>query len=1126
MAGVRSWLEGIGLAEYVNAFEANDIDLEILRDLTDADLKQLGVTSTGHRVRLRTAIGDKPRDRRDAAPNGPTDDAAPQRTEPPTENSPQAERRQITVMFCDLVDSATLAEQLDPEDLRTLMQGYQRACSDVVEQYEGHVAQYLGDGLMTYFGWPRAHEDDAERSVHAALDIIEAVKTVDAPDPLSVRIGISTGRVVVGDTGAGDASSPKLAVGETPNRAARLQALAEPDTIVLGPLTHHLTKGAFEYSDLGEHRLKGILEPVRARRVTGPSSVIGRFEARHGGDLPPPVGRDSEIAMLIDRWEQAKDGEGQVVLLSGEPGIGKSRILRALRDHVDREPHQRLRYQCSPYHTNSAFYPVIEQLVRVARFAVGDSDERKLEKLEHIVSVGTERPEDAMPYFAELLRLPVSDRYPLPPTNAEQRKDRSLEFMAEQVVTMSRHNPLLLIVEDMHWIDPSSLESVSRDIDRIGHERVLMVLTHRPHFTSPWSGRSHVTTLTLNRLSRDQAAEVATRIAGNKLLPATVVDEIVAKADGVPLFVEELTKDMLESGKLVETESGYQIGGHPGPLSIPATIQDSLMARLDRLASIKDVAQVGAVIGRTFGYELLSAISDKSDADLQSALRQFMDSELIFGHGTPPNATYTFKHVLVQETAYASLLKGRRQELHALIADVIAERFPQLAETEPELIAHHCTHAGALSRAVGYWTKAGKLASARTNNLEAIAHLRKGLEVLAEIPKSVQRDRLELELQVTLGSPLLALRGYTSEEAGNAYANARILSDRLGDNANQFPVLFGVWVYHWNGGDLREARTVAEDFLERADRDRSHDAVLMGQRNMGLSMTGLGRLEDARKHLQKSLELYDPATDRGLSYLYTQDPWVAASGFLSLTLWALGHRREAAETSAKSVTYARDIDHPFSLGYALFCAALFHAVARDPEAVGHCAAEGRALCRTHSFPVFLAYARFFEGYAQAASGAPEAGIDEMVKGLEETKKLGMVVWRPVALAVLAEVYAEVGEHRKALDAVERGLRRAASREEHFALADLYRLKGILLSRKPRGNTADAESWLQRALDTARVQGARSWELRAAIALAELWQDQGKSTQAATLIEPLVNDGDAEAGDADFERARAIISSQK
>ena len=492
-----------------------------------------------------------------------------------------------------------------------MMQGYQRACRTVIEQYEGHVAQYLGDGLMTYFGWPRAHEDDAERSVHAALDIIAAVKIVDAPDPLCVRIGISTGRVVVGDTGAGDASSPKLAVGETPNRAARLQALAEPDTIVLGPLTHHLTEGAFEYFDLGEHRLKGIIEPVRARRVVGPSDVIGRFETRHGGDLPPPVGRDSEIAMLIERWEQAKDGEGQVVLLSGEPGIGKSRILRALRDHVDQEPHQRLRYQCSPYHANSAFYPVIEQLSRVARFEVGDSDERKLEKLERIVSVGTERLEDAMPYFAELLRLPASDRYPLPQISAEQRKDRALEFMAEQVVTMSRQKPLLLIVEDMHWIDPSSLESVSRDIDRIGHERVLMVLTHRPYFNPPWSGRSHITTLTLNRLSRDQAAEVATRIAGNKALPAIVVDEIVAKADGVPLFVEELTKDVLESGSLSETENGYEISGRLGPMSIPATIQDSLMARLDRLTPIKEIAQVGAVIGRTFSYALLAAITKR-----------------------------------------------------------------------------------------------------------------------------------------------------------------------------------------------------------------------------------------------------------------------------------------------------------------------------------------------------------------------------------------------------------------------------------------------------------------------------------------------------------------------------------
>ncbi len=1115
MVGVRSWLEHIGLIEYADTFEANDVDVDLLAYLTDEDLKHLGVRSTGHRVRLRSAIAQEAKVDTRSAP-------VQEDTGGTQQEASQAERRQITVMFCDLVDSAKLAEQLDPEDLRSLMQGYQRACGAVIERYEGHVAQYLGDGLMTYFGWPAAHEDDAERSVYAALDIIGAIKAVEAPEPLRVRVGISTGRVVVGETGGGDASSPKLAVGETPNRAARLQGLAKPDTIVLGPLTHHLTKGAFEHSDLGEHRLKGVVEPVRAHRVIGPSAEIGRFEARHGTDLPPPVGRDSEIAILVERWEQAKEGEGQVVLLSGEPGIGKSRILKALRDHVEKEPHMRLRYQCSPYHTNSAFYPVIEQIVHSARLRPNDSDEEKLDKLERLLVLGADNLADAMPYFADLLRLPTGDRYPPLRDGVAQRKARMIELMADQVINVSHRGPLLLTVEDAHWVDPSTLESLGRDIDRMGHERVLMILTHRPQFTSPWPGRSHVTTMTLNRLSRSQAAQVATRIAGPKLLPSEVIDEIVAKADGVPLFVEELTKDVMEA------DASQQDGTEPisdtkhGQLSVPATIQDSLMARLDRLAPIKEIAQIGAVIGRTFSYELLAAISTKTDEDLQSALRQFMDSELIFGRGTPPNATYTFKHILVQETAYASLLNRRRQELHAEIANVIVERFPHLIDSEPEMIARHCTHAGELGRAVGYWTKAGKFATARSNNLEAIAHLRRGLEILSEMPRSEQRDRLELDLQVTLGSPLLSIRGYTSSEAGDAYDRARALSDRLGDKANQFPVLFGVWVYHWNGGDLRQAREVAEDFLARAQRDGSHDALLMGHRNMGLSMTGLGSLAEARHHLEESRALYVPESDRGLSYLYTQDPWVAASGFLSLALWALGHRREAAEVSAKSVAYAREIDHPFSLAYALFCAALFGTVARDPETVARCAAECHALGEQHSFPVFSAYARFFLGYAEAATGAAEKGIAEMTGGLEETRSLGMIVWRPVALATLAEIYAEEGQHRKAFDAIERGLRRADSREENFARADLYRLKGRLLSRKPRGNVADAETWFQKALDTARDQEARSWELRTAINYAELLRDQGDLARVRALVEPLVEQAGAARGDAEVVRARALL----
>lgn len=1114
MAGVRSWLEEIGLAEYAGAFESNDVDVDLLADLTDDDLKQLGIKSTGHRVRLRSAIAQRTSAHPDTVRDQP--DAAPA-----VADARQAERRQITVMFCDLVESAKLAEQLDPEDLRTLMQGYQRACGAVIERYEGHVAQYLGDGLMTYFGWPHAHEDDAERSVHAALDIIGAIKDVEAPEPLRVRIGISTGRVVVGETGGGDASSPKLAVGETPNRAARLQALAEPDTIVLGPLTHHLTKGAFQYADLGEHRLKGVIEPVRARQVLGPSTATSRFEARHGKDLPPPVGRESEIAILIERWEQAKDGEGQVVLLCGEPGIGKSRILRALRDHVEKEPHMRLRYECSPYHANSAFHPVIEQIVHSARFAPDDTDEQRLEKLEKLIALGAEDLDVAIPYFGDLLRLRTQDRYPALKDSVAQRKARMIELMADQVINVSRRGPLLLTVEDAHWIDPSTLESLSRDIDRMGRERVLMVLTHRPQFTSPWPGRSHVTTMTLNRLSRAQAAEVAGRIAGSTPLPAETIDDIVAKADGVPLFVEELTKDMLEAGSFDDTADG-DTGAKHERLSVPATIQDSLMARLDRLAPIKEIAQIGAVIGRTFEYELLAAIANRSDADLQSALRQFMDSELIFGHGTPPNATYTFKHILVQETAYASLLNRRRQELHGQIANVIVERFPQLIDSEPELIAHHCTHAGELGRAVGYWTRAGKFASARSNNLEAIAQLRRGLEILGELPKSEQRDRLELDVQVSLGSPLLSIKGYTSSEAGDAYARARVLSDRLGDKANQFPVLFGIWVYHWNGGDLREACSVAVDFLERAQGDGSHDALLMGHRNMGLSMTGLGRLADARHHLEQSRALYRPEHDRGLSYLYTQDPWVAASGFLSMALWAQGHRQEAADVSAETVAYAREIEHPFSLSYALFCAALFGAVTRDAAAVDRYASEGLALSEQYSFPVFSAYARFFLGYAHAASGDTETGIAEMNAGLEETRALGMIVWRPVALAVLAEIYNEIGEHRKALDAIERGLKRAGSREENYALADLYRLKGVLLSRKPRGSAAEAATWFEKALEIARAQGARSWELRATVAFAELLREQGEDKRARALIEPLIDGFDVESSDPEIARAQHVI----
>ena len=678
-------------------------------------------------------------------------------------------------MFCDLVGSTALSERLDPEDLRALMAAYRKAIGEVIDRYDGHVAQYLGDGVMAYFGWPRAHEDDAERSVRSALAIVEAVKQVTAPAPLEVRLGMATGPVVVGEGADDDAQANKLAVGETPNIAARLQALAGPDQIVIGPGTHRLVGGAFEYRDLGECDLKGILQPVRAWQVTGASQAVGRFEARAVGGLTPFVGRETEIQMLLDRWRQAEDGEGQVVLLSGEPGIGKSRVTQVLRERVADEPHVRLRYQCSPFYTNSAFYPIIGQLERAAGFARDDTADHKLDKLETLLAQGTEDVAKVAPLLAAMLSLPV-ERYPPLNLSPQRQKDDTIAALAAQVTGLAEHQPLLMLFEDAHWCDPTTLQVLSAVIGWIEAAPVLLVITYRPEFDPPWTGHGHVVVQGLSRLGKRQGADMVAKVTGGKALPDEVLDQIVAKTDGVPLFVEELTKTVLEGGLLEERDGAYHLDGPLPPLAIPTTLRDSLMERLDRLATVKEVAQIGACIGREFGFDLLAAVSPLADDELQDALGELVTSDLVFQRGTAPDATYTFKHALVQDTAYESLLKSRRQQFHTSIAEALETRFPDTVANEPEVLAHHYTRAGLAKVAIGYWLKAGERAADHFAHEEAVNHYNNGLDIIASVTNAAEPASRELTLLLGLVASFRILGRY--EQSLDALDRAEALAVR------------------------------------------------------------------------------------------------------------------------------------------------------------------------------------------------------------------------------------------------------------------------------------------------------------------------------------------------------------
>ncbi|HYP35496.1 MAG TPA: adenylate/guanylate cyclase domain-containing protein, partial [Stellaceae bacterium] len=719
---VGSWLRGLGLERYEAAFRENEIDETVLPSLTADDLKDLGIGIVGHRRKLLDAIAAL---RADANTKVPLSD-----TLPTIDRSLKdaAERRHLTVMICDLVGSTALSARLDPEDLRGVIGAYHTCIAEVIGRYQGIIARYMGDGVLVYFGYPQAHEDDAAQGVRAGLALVDAVANLrtDFDAALKVRIGIATGTVVVGDLIGEGAAQEEAVVGETPNLAARLQAAAEPGTVVISASTRRVTGGLFEYRDLGPVALKGWTEPTPAWQVVGASEAASRFEAQHTTRLTPLLGRDDEIEVLSRRWRDATQGEGRVVVLTGEPGIGKSHIALAFQERLQAEPHIRLRYYCSAHHTNSALFPFIGQLERAARFERGDAPAEKLAKLEALLMQSGVNAVHSVPILANLLSLPPSERHPLPELSPQKRKEATLAALRGQLEGLSARQPVLVVFEDAHWIDPTSLELLAIMVERLPQLRALLLITARPEFTQPWPGHAHVTMLPLTRLNRRVGSAIIERIAAGKTLPEEVTNQILARTDGVPLFLEELTKTVLEGGLLQERDGHYVLDRPLPALAIPTTLHDSLMARLDRLAPVREVAQIGAVVGREFSYELLSVVAGLPKKKLDEALAQLVESELVFCRGEVPQAIYTFKHVLVRDAAYSGLLKSRRAQLHSAIASAVEQRFPEIIQAEPETLAHHLMEAGVNEKAAGYWLQAGKNAAMRSANLEAIAHLQRG----------------------------------------------------------------------------------------------------------------------------------------------------------------------------------------------------------------------------------------------------------------------------------------------------------------------------------------------------------------------------------------------------------------
>ena len=816
---ILAWLRELGLERYEQAFRENEIVADILPKLTADDLKDIGVTIVGHRRKLLEAIAAlaEPALARQAGPSGPLKALTATR---PTE----AERRQLTVMFVDLVGSTALSAALDPEEMGAAIRVYQNAVAGETLRFEGHIAKFMGDGVLAYFGWPQAHEDDAERAVRAGLALARTVGELEAGGHrLAARIGIATGLVVVGETvGEGEAQERSV-VGETPNLAARLQALAAPGAVVISQATRRLVGTLFELTDLGPTQIKGFAEPVAAFRVEGEGSAHGRFEALHGQRLTPLIGRDHELAMLLERWNWAKDGDGQVVLIAGEAGIGKSRLLHALREKLADEPHIAISHLCSAYHTNSALHPIVAQLQRAAGFASHDEPADRLTKLEALLAQGAEQLDEATPLFGALLGVATDERYRAPNLSPQRQKQRTFEVLIEQLAGLARKRPVLQLYEDLHWADPSTLELLEMVVERARGLPILVVMTHRPQFSPPWSGQAHVTALPVNRLGRRQGAAMTLRVTGGKALPAEILDQILERTDGVPLFLEELTRTMIESGLMTDAGDHYELTGPLPPLAIPANLHDSLMARLDRLATVKELAQIGAVIGREFSYELLAAVADQPQERLESGLDQLVASELVFRRGSPPDATYSFKHALVKDAAYQSLLRSRRQQLHARLAQVFEARFPGVVETQPELLAYHLTEAGLDARAADAWARAGRAALGRSAMREAANSLSRAVSLLQGMPSSPERQRLELELLGALGVALTNTLGPASPEAQATHERADLLSQELGDRKARFRARWNLWRVYNVRAEFNSAVAAGDALLAEAQADGDAD---------------------------------------------------------------------------------------------------------------------------------------------------------------------------------------------------------------------------------------------------------------------------------------------------------------
>jgi class 3 adenylate cyclase len=1031
------------------------------------------------------------------APSAPSPQPAPVRP------VAAAERRQLTVMFCDLVGSTALSTKLDPEDLRHVISAYHKCVAAAAERFHGFVAKYMGDGVLVYFGYPEAREADAANAVRAALATIEDVGKLDVSAARQqVRVGIATGLVVVGELVGEGAAQERNVVGETPNLAARLQSAAAPNTVLIAASTRRLTGDLFHYEAAETGALKGFDGPIAAWRVLREQSMQSRFDALRAANQLPLIGREEELDLLTRRWQQAKQGEGRVVLLSGEPGIGKSRLIGALIDRAEADGGVCPRYFCLPHQQGSALQPIIAQLSHAAGFDRDDGVAVKRAKLERLFAQTSDDAAAAADAFSGLLDL---DAVAASTIDAQRKRIKVLAALLDQLVGVARRKPVLMVFEDAHWSDPTSIELLSLTVERVPTLPVLLIVTHRPDFQAPWAGQPHVTTMALNRLGRRERAAMVERLTGGKALPAALLEQIIERTDGVPLFVEELTKAVLESEEIDQPAQ---------QLAIPTTLQGSLMARVDRLGSAREVLQIGAAIGREFSYELLAAVAGLADAVLQDALARLAEGELIFPRGTPPNATYSFKHALVQDAAYSTMLRVRRQQLHGAIAAVLEKRFP---DTPPELLAQQFEGAGRADEAIRYWRKAGDRDLRRFALKEAVAHYASALRLVMAMPQTPQRDALELAVRLELGQAQQVLLGPTSKEWFGHFERALELSEARPQKSRElFLSTWGVWFGHTMMGHSRESFSYCDKLLAIAGELNDPDLRLEAYHAHVPGLMRRGEFQEMKKAALEVMQLYDRERHRDHAFFFGgHDAHVCAHCFHAMSLWALGFPEQAQTEAARAYDFAQTLDHAFSVAHSLNVGSLTHILLNDVEAIRAVADELYPLSERHKFAWPLAYARFQRGWLIAKDGNPREGAARMTEAITNAP---LAAFHPIVWGSIAEQHLLVGS----LDAARDALTQGASKGVLFFESEILRLRSAILLAESAQNAAEAEQLLRQALAITAAQSCRPLELRVATSLAQLLADNGRRDEARELLAPLYARFSEGFAHADWKAAKAVL----